>query len=82
MRRHEEDTTRAVLRAAGRNPDTTNRAFIDGVHGVLQLHRFAAKAVVAWWDRLDAVPSDDPRPTEDFVAEMDRRINALRKEIE
>lgn len=34
--------------------------------------------LIAYWDSLDAVASDDPRPTTDFAAEMDRRINALR----
>jgi hypothetical protein len=37
-----------------------------------------AQSVVAYWDQLDAVSSDDERPTEAFATEMDRRINALR----
>lgn len=41
-----------------------------------------AQGVVAYWDFLDAVPSEDPRPTEDFTAEMDKRINALRARLE
>jgi hypothetical protein len=43
--------------------------------------RDAALAVVAYWDSLDSVASDDERPTEDFMDEMDKRINALREEI-
>ncbi len=42
----------------------------------------AARSVVSFWDSLDAVTGDDPKPTEDFAAEMDRRINALREELE
>lgn len=39
----------------------------------------AIRNVVAYWDSLDAIASDDERPTEDFRDEMDRRIDQLRK---
>lgn len=42
----------------------------------------AAKRVVAYWDYMDGIPEDDPRPTEQFKAEMDARMSWLRWEIE
>lgn len=44
--------------------------------------RSAATSVVAFWDSLDAVSEEDERPTDDFKAEMDRRIDALREELD
>jgi hypothetical protein len=41
-----------------------------------------AKAVVAYWDSLWEVESDDPRPTESFRDELEARIHALRVQIE
>jgi len=41
-----------------------------------------ARDVVAFWDSLDAVPSDSDAPTESFKDEIDRRINALREALE
>jgi hypothetical protein len=44
--------------------------------------RDAGYAVVAYWDSLDAVGSEDTRPSKQFVEEMDRRVAALRAALE
>lgn len=43
--------------------------------------REAALAVIAYWDALDAVPSDDAHPTQIFADEMDRRLAKLREAL-
>ena len=40
--------------------------------------RDAVQGLLGYWDSLDAIPSNDPRPTELFRDEMDRRLMALR----
>lgn len=52
------------------------------VHGDGELVALQAKAVVAYWDSLDTVSENDPRPTGDFKAEMDARIGGLRYLLE
>jgi hypothetical protein len=44
--------------------------------------RERALAVVGWWDRLDAMDSDDEIEVADVTSEMEKRINALREALE
>lgn len=44
--------------------------------------RKAATRVLAYWNYMDAIPADDPRPTEEFKEEMDKRMNELREALD
>ena len=44
--------------------------------------RDAAQNVVAYWDSLWEVPTDDERPTEQFRDVFDAKIEALRNALE
>ena len=54
------------------------QAAVDAVRHEIDALQRGATAVVGYWDSLDAVSETDPRPTEDFKAGMDARIEALR----
>lgn len=53
-----------------------------GVRGKQTIIRERARAVVGWWDQLDAAKADSVEATIRATQEMDRRMNALREALE